>query len=387
MNIHIRTIQPEDYPSVLNLHWNHYWRSHCLILNQDFYSWQFVENPNSVLAGGDQSIVAVDGNGELLSYLGVVPMSGTFRGSPINAAHLITWLSAPDARGQGIGRKLMTHVTNKYNFLFGRSVTPSALSVYQRLGFRYFSECSRWIAILDPESTIALAVDPSPLTLKRAKERTVKIDSSTDYHVCDMTPSGAGAFAVTTLRDGLAFMRTNDYFTWRYQQHPFYNYIFIFLGKAEEPDGIAVIRVEQASGRTGKVLRIVEFIATDENKEKLAKAVLEYGILNRCAYADMFGMSEYYVSGFVSSGGFNAVEEEYLLLPHLLQPWSPEIEPPGLLFWGERHSSNLFSIGMIDDITKIYVSKGDGNLDWPSWVPTAQGISYAPSTKLALSRL
>lgn len=386
MNVHIRTIRLEDYPSVRDLHRNHYWRSHCLILNQDFYNWQFIEHPNIVQAGGDQSIVAVGENGELLSYLGVVPMPAMFRGSQINAAHILTWLSPPEARGQGIGRKLMTQVTKKFNYLFSRSPLPASLPIFQRLRFRYFSECSRWIAVLDPELTFALAANPSDLTLKRARDRAVKIDLSTSYNVSDVTPSGAGAFAKATLTGGLAFLRTNDYFIWRYQKHPFFKYKFIFLGEAEELEGIAVVRIEQSSGRIGKVLRIVEFIATDNKKHKLAMAVMEYGIINGCAYADLFGMSEYYVSGFVSAGGFNAAEEDHLLLPHLLQPWSPEIKPPGVLFWGNQHISASDSIGMIDDMTKIYMSKGDGNLDWPSWVPNAHGNSYALPTKLAQSR-
>lgn len=383
MTVEIRTIRTEDYPSVMDLHWKHYWRSHCLILNQTFYKWQFVSFLDNHQSYRDESIVAIDENNRLLSYLGLVPIPVTFQRIQLDGAHLITWLTDPEARGQGIGSKIMGHVVEKYDFIFGRSVTPAALSVYQHYGFRYFMNCIRWIAVLDPDATIALAVNHSDLTIKRAKARAVKINQSINYQVNDEAPYGAGKFSTEILSDSLAFMRTNDYFMWRYQQHPFYNYKFLFLGEPEKPEGIAVVRVEQVTGRPGAVLRILEFIATDSQKIKLANAVLAYGIKNRCAYADLFGMSENFVSGFITVGGFNSLEEENLLLPHLLQPWSARIEPPGLLFGGRKNLSEPLEARPTDDMTKIYVSKGDGNMDWPSWVPSSNGKSYAPPTKLA----
>src|SRR4029078_1644447 len=99
--------------------------------------------------GGDQSVVVVE-EGRLLSFLGVVPARASFRGRPLKAAHLITWLSAPEARRRGVGLLLMTYMAESFDFLFGRSVTPAALTIYQRLGFRYFANCNRWIGILDP---------------------------------------------------------------------------------------------------------------------------------------------------------------------------------------------------------------------------------------------
>jgi len=386
MRVQIRTIRSEDQQAVIDLHWNHYWRSHCLILNQDFYKWQFVSYPDPAPEKGDQSIVAVNENEELLSYLGLVPMPVFFRRSRLNGAHLITWLTAPSARGQGVGLKLMTHVTEKYDFLFGRSVTPAALAIYQQLGFRYFKHCSRWIAILDPDMAISLAVNPSDLSIKRAKARAVSIDSAAKFTISDQPPPRVGNLSESVHAGGVAFIRTDEFLKWRYQQHPFYDYKFLFIGDPEIPDGLAVLRLEQVAGRTGTALRVVEFIAPHARQPGLAKAVLEYGIENHCAYADLFGMSEKYVSGFLASGGYDAREEENLQLPYLLQPWDSEIEPPGLLFYGRRGVANQLGMSPIDDMTETYVSKGDGNMDWPSWVPSADGSSFAPPTKLSQAR-
>src|SRR6185369_15605669 len=123
--VNISPIQPEDEAAVIELHENHYWRENCLLLNPDFYRWQFALPPDSAAAGGDQSVVAVE-KGRLLSFLGVVPARASFRGRPLKAAHLSTWLSAPEARGRGVGLLLMTYMAESFDFLFGRSVTPAA---------------------------------------------------------------------------------------------------------------------------------------------------------------------------------------------------------------------------------------------------------------------
>jgi GNAT acetyltransferase-like protein len=376
--VNIRQIKPDDEAAVIELHRKHYWRDNCLLLNPDFYRWQFTQPPDSAAAGGDQSVVAVDDEGRLLSFLGVVLAGASCEGRPIRAAHLITWLSYPEVRGRGVGLSLMSYMTKNFDFLFGRSVTPAALAIYKRLGFRYFANCSRWIGILDPDATLSLAVEPTELSGKRAHARTIHPSKSVPDYIVGELPSGAESLAVEVLSGGTAFHRTNDYLAWRYENHPYFRYEFLFLGASSRPEGIAVLRTENASGRAGRVLRVVEFIAAPAHSRQLAAGVFAYGREKDCAYADVFGMSEYFVAGFVAAGGFSTLEEPHLRLPHLLQPWDADTDPPGLLFFGRRDVGSNGALGPADDISRIHVSKGDGNMDWPSWVPTMDGGTIAP---------
>jgi len=380
MSIRIRTIRPSDQVAVMDLHREHYWRSHCLLLNPDFYRWQFVEPPESLEEGGDQSIVAVDDDGQLLSYLGLVPMPASCCGRSLRAAHLITWLTPPVARGRGVGMRLMSHVVERFDFLFGRSVTPAALAIYQRLGFRYFRVCSRWAIVLDAKSTQGLAVDPSETSAKRAAARAVRLDKPPAFSVATQVPLGASALFARVLSASTAFKRSQEALAWRYEKHPYFRYVFLTLGELDELLGVAVVREEDVRDRLGKVLRVVEFVAQPEHSRELAEAVAAFGLEHGCAFADVFGMSEHFVSGLVSIGGFNLLEEPDLKLPYLFQPWDADRDPPGLLFYGRRDGLTG-QPGPVDDVTRIYVSKGDGNMDWPSWVPSADGHSIAPPTR------
>ena len=379
--VHVRNIKPEDRQAVANLHENHYWRSHCLLLNQKFYRWQFVESPDSMEAGGDQSVIAISQDGEILSFLGLVPMSASFCGQPIQAAHLISWLSSPESRGRGVGRKLMSYVSERYDYLFGRSVTPAALAIYQSLGFRYFGKCGRWIAVVDPDETISLAINPTKISKKRIRARAIKATRSNSYSICEQVPPGAAELSSNRLKYSTAFDRSNAYLSWRYEKHPYLDYRFLVIGDSSLPDSFAIMRTENVSGRVGKVLRILEFIAGSDASLRLAEAIFTYARDQGCAFVDIFGISERFVVGFVALGGFNSEEEPEISLPHLFQPWDADSQPPGVLFFGRPNYLTDKQIGPVDDITKIYVSKGDGNMDWPSWTPTDEKESIAPPTR------
>ena len=349
----------------------HYWRSHCLLLNRTLYDWQFAAPPDAAAAGGDQSIIAVDADGRVVSYLGVAPMRAHAGNRPLRGAHLISWLTDPAVRGGGVGQAVMQRATEEYDFLFGRSVTPAALTVYRRLGFRYVPACDRWLAVVDPEGTLALAVEPDESSRKRAVARGVTPGSG-EFEVTQVPPEGVESVAARALADATTFDRDSDYFRWRFIEDPFLEYSFVSL-----PDplrGLAVVRVDPVRGRPGKVLRVVDFLAEPDSGCALGHAVLAHAEAEGCVLADMFGVSERFASGFVAAGAFRTTEEPELRVPHLFQPWEPAVDPPGLLFYGP---------GLTDDLTRIYVGKGDGNMDWPSWVPDADGRAIAPATARA----
>ncbi len=377
----IRTIQPDDRQAVLDLHRKYYWRSHCLVLNADFYRWQFEAAPDSAAVGGDQSVVAMDDRGGLLSYFGAVPGRCSYRGRPLRGVHLITWLSPPEARGRGIGTQVLKHFTEHFDFVFTRGPRPDSLPIFRKLGFRYFDHCSRWLAVLDADAVIGLAIDATEVAIRRARARSVRPAPTGNFCVTRQAPPGASSLARAVLSASLSFDRSSAYLRWRYEEHPCHRYEFVWIGEPNAPTGVAVTRVEEVSGRPGRVLRVLEFLAAAAHAARLAEAVFAHGRERACAFADVFGMSEHFVAGFVAAGGFNTLEEPDLRLPHLFQPWAAEVEIPGFLFFGRRLVEEAGGVGCVDDMSLIHVSKGDGNLDWPSWHPAGNAAQYAPAVE------
>ncbi len=374
MGIRVLEVEPEHVALVERLHREHYWRSHCLLLNRAFYDWQFAKAPGA--GGRDRSIVALDDDGTLLSFLGVVPMKATHAGRVIEGAHLISWLSPPAARGRGVGMAIMQFATAQYEFLFGRSVTPAALTIYRKLGFRYLHRCKRWLLVLDPAASEPLAVAPDAATSARLRARVARGEPTERFHVARGASSGTTMLAQRALAGATGFVRDHAFLDWRYVTHPLLDYQFLHLGTADDPRGVAVVRVETVRERPGRVLRVLELLAEPGQERALASAIVAFGRGADCAYADAFGVSERFVHGLVSVGGFDGDEEESIRLPHLLQPWDPDCAPPGVLFYGRAHDGSRPS----DDLSRMHVTKGDGNMDWPSWVPVADGPPAAPAT-------
>jgi len=377
--VQIRTIEPGDRAAVLDLYRKHYWRSHCLFLNPDFFHWQFDLPPGNAPLGGDQSVVAVDRHGQLLAHYGLAATDCSLRGKPLRGGNMLSWLTIPEARGRGLGHRLLGWVIERHDFLFSRSPLPTSLPIFRRLGFRYFQQCRRWIAVLDAPATLALAVDASDAAARRAEARAVRCPTSESFSVGREVPPGASALARMVLADSMTFDRTDAYLRWRYEQHPCLRYEFIWLGAAAAPDCVAVVRVENVTGRPGRVLRVVEFLSSRTHAVSLANAVFAFGKQQGCAFADAFGVSERFLAGFVAAGGFDTIEEPELRLPHLFQPWTAQVETPGLLIYGRRTGEGEGRLGGADDTSLIHLTKGDNSLDWPSWDPAAGRQAFAPA--------
>ena len=96
-------------------------------------------------------------DGKLLGGAGIFPTEGL----PVNTAELVKMYLLPEARGVGLGRKLIQHsidwaATNGYEYIYLESMPElqQALKVYERFGFQYLDSpignsghtgCSKWM--------------------------------------------------------------------------------------------------------------------------------------------------------------------------------------------------------------------------------------------------
>src|SRR5207244_194614 len=113
-----------------------------------------------------------------------------------------------EARGRGLGKHVMRCMMEGYDLLFARSPMPASLAIFRQLGFRYFNHCSRWIGVLDPEATLALAVDVAEGTAQRARARTVLNVPRSGFTVGRHAPVGADSLTNAVLSGSVTFDRT-----------------------------------------------------------------------------------------------------------------------------------------------------------------------------------
>jgi GNAT superfamily N-acetyltransferase len=352
------------------LYQQHYWRPRCLLLDDEFYAWQMRQPPLSRALGGDQSLAAVDETGQLLAHLALFPSPVWDHGRDRTGIHLISWLAAPQARGQGVGPALMQRATELADVLAGRSLSPPSRAVLRRLGFRYLTRCQRWVGVLDPAACAPLLIDPPAHAEKVLLRQAWPTRVPPPFTTSRQPPAGVEDLARQALQHAWAFARTRDMLTWRYQQHPRLRYDFLWLGDGSRPRGVAITRTETILGRPGRALRICEFLTSADAAVDLAHAVAAWGRQQGCAFMDLFGLSEQFVAGFVAAGGWNTWEEPELRLPTLLSPWDPDDTPPGVVMFSRADPRT--GIALTDNLAECYWSKGDGNMDWPSWAAQSQ---------------
>src|SRR5437764_181005 len=118
----------------------------------------------------------------------------------------------------------------------------------------------RWAAVLDGNATRLLAVDPSDAARRRLAAREVRVENAPPFRVASDVPAGMAALAGEVLAASLTFERTTEYCRWRYDRHPYLRYAYLWLGAEADPEAAAVLRVEDVSGRPGRVLRVTEFL-------------------------------------------------------------------------------------------------------------------------------
>jgi len=369
-SVTFRTVVPADHEAARELYRRHYWRPHCLLLDEPFYDWQIRQPPLSRQRGGDQSVVAVDAQGRLLAHLALFPEVVWDHGRDRTGLHLISWLADPQVRGVGLGSAMIDHVKGLSDLLVGRSLSAPSRAAFMKQQFRYLTRCQRWLGVLHAPACLPLLIEPPEQAAKVLQRREWPRGQPRPYRTGPHPPSGAETLARQVLRGSVAFARTQEYLTWRYTHHPRLHYDFLWLGDAARPHAWAVTRTETIGGRPGKALRILEFLAPDEAAVDLAHALADWGRQQGCAFMDQFGLSERLLAGFVAAGAWNTLEEPELRLPTLLSPWDPNDAPPGILLYSRPEPGT--GIALTDNVADFYLSKGDGNMDWPSWAAVAQ---------------
>jgi GNAT superfamily N-acetyltransferase len=268
------------------------WRpGHVLARDEELLRWQH----RSFAAPDSLAILGAEQDGELVGMLGLIEFDACLGERRGRGAWMTNWLVVPERRGAGIGSALVERACAEYDFvgaLDANDATRRALadSFVER-------PILRWAL---PYDLAAMPGNPEWL---------------------DEPASPAGAFA--------GACRDEEFITWRYRNHPRFEYTVL--------ESFAAYRL------AGTVLRVVDFLGDEELAERVADAGLRAGAV----YAEFVCHSSAYGAP-LEAVGFRRARG----LPTRFQPLDLHPRPDVSCFWG------------YDD--DLYVTAADSDLDRPN---------------------
>lgn len=326
----------------------HWPRRMCLSL-PSFANWQFVSPPEQF--GTCSVCVSVEGS-RIIGLMGLHKRPFRLAGSERRAAELTTWIVSPDAKGRGIGPRMLDYLQGKYEVLLGSGISDEALGVYLRKGFNYWRSIPRYFRVWDIEAVRPYSRIAS-LGEKLAKHRFGKVTAN--EHGAERTKAECILFHDQFSDDLNSYRRDARHFAWRYDQHPVFSYeTYAIDGKAhvvlrrDEIQEMRFAHVLELASPASHIRKVIEFL--DFYAREHALAAMDF----TCTSSAIGGH-------FIASGWFSSVDEPMFAFINLFHP--PELREPqttSLIYWAKDYQSSLADAG------KLHLVKGDLDLDRPT---------------------
>jgi hypothetical protein len=325
-----------------------HWPRQVALSLPGFTTWQFVSPPEQ--HGRCTACVTLEGS-ELIGVMGLHERTFLLNGQKRSAVELTTWILAPEAKGKGIGLRMIEHLQDRYEIMLGSGISDEALNIYLRKGIGYWRFIPRFFRIWD-----VAAVEPysriSPLGYKLASHRMdlVAPDASTARRIAaaEIPEPDRG------LTDKNRLLRDAAYLAWRYDQHPVYAYETYMIGEAW-----VVLRRDAVEGMT--FAHVVELGAIASDMPAVLAFLEAYGREHGLAAMDFTCTSSDLGRHFLAARWFSAVDEPMFAFLSLFHP--PELRDPqttSLIYWSRDEQVDLADLG------RLHIVKGDLDMDRPT---------------------
>ncbi|GGH64353.1 hypothetical protein GCM10008014_42650 [Paenibacillus silvae] len=164
----------------------------------------------------------------------------------------------------------------------------------------------------------------------------------------------------------ISITRDFEFLNWRYLNHPSFVYLlYIVQDQVGNYEGLFVARVENIVNNTAKIIRIVEFIAKNQDASiALANKILEIGFAEDILFADFYCTTDMFNFG-LESVGFKkefTSHDDKLVLPSRFQPVDLSVVNLNAVisFYGKK----IKKLNLLDN--NIYFTKGDSDQDRPN---------------------
>jgi hypothetical protein len=352
-----------ELQSFLDEHWA---PGHILARDAELVRWQHrgAGDPDRL-----SMLVAREGR-RIVGALGLILISFCARGRRLEGCWLAAWIATPAARERQAGLRLLRGVLDddRLRFVGVTGVNERTLGIYRALGFSIRKSVPRWVRIVSEDALTTLLGDAAAGYRVRSPQAfasdRLQISEWSDAHTERWDELWAGKLAPGLL----GTWRDAAYLRWRYAEHPRFAYA---LRVAEEANGtlrgLAVHRIAEVDGASGRVARLVELLGDPE-----AMTALAHDVVAAAASADAAFVEFYCTAGFVAeplrAAGFVREAQPAELLPALFEPI--DFGTPTLT--GAFRVDPTLGIGPAPlDADGFYVTRSDGDQDRPN-LPRAQ---------------
>ncbi|MCG3137377.1 MAG: hypothetical protein HJJLKODD_01221 [Phycisphaerae bacterium] len=356
----------------------HWRRGHILSRDEELLRWQYdprrfdrepFTGPTVLLAWEEQKIVGMQA---------MIPVRFNLLGRVVAGVWLSNLLGIPQARSKGVGLKLLWAVRAlKLDAVFDLGINDTVQKLFAGLGYEIIEELPRWVAVLQAEKMTRLMMDTNPhhdlaAVVRRVQEMYTPPSRRVEAGdlILEPLPNCFDEAWEVFWRSILAPVligtdRGYDYLNWRYISHPRYRYEGVVVRRAQQYQGLAIWRIEQIRERPEQVMRLVEFLATNESAGVLAAAVRRAADEQRVVYADYYCSSLRLASPLEQVGFHRMIAAaDQPAIPTRLQP----LEGGHFRMTGALRLSKTVQVemGPLVGRPELYITKSDGDMDRPN---------------------
>lgn len=330
------------------------WKQETVLSLQPFYDWQFRSLPEG--EGKDHCLVVADEEGGVHGFMGVNLHTFNLRGQALRGAELTTWIHAEEARGSYAVEVLKT-LQRSYDVVVGAGISDEALPVYTGMGFRIVSHLPRYVRIFNWRPLCACS-RISPLGRRLIAQRDLGTPVAYRAHRASLYDLDDVVAEVHAHFNG--YSRDARYLQWRYADHPFFRY-HIFRVEGPGTTAGVILRLDEAPGF--RFVHVIDVLGPAAAIPAVVSFVEGFSREHDAAFADLTCTSIRMAHPFWYRGWFSVLDDAAVGVPHLFHPIEFR-DPPttSLTLWARDHLEALL------DLSRLYVTKGDCDLDRPTMV-------------------
>lgn len=332
------------------------WNRKIPLSDAEFYEWQFLMPPGT--DGRDNCCIAVDDQRGIIGVMGLHERPFVLSGSIISGAELTTWIVRQDIQNRGVGPLMLQYLQEKYDFLLGLGITPAAVSVYLRQGFRFFNPIPRYMRVLNWERVEHYA---------QIDERARKIDrywkqerTKTGYTISSLDPALVDAIGESFARSSNMFIRNYHFIQWRYLSHPKFRYEVAIVRHNKSATGAVIAYRVQDPTPDLRIAHVTDLYG-DEDSMRAALSYLDDELASKNVdFVDFYSTNGKHQGLFLTHDWFSLGNDSFFNFPHLFNP--VELRTPAstsMVVWSSKNKQLIFNNA------NSYFSKQDSDFDRP----------------------